>query len=157
MLSNNEKNTSYTKPYEFFDVTADIGFLSYGNTLEEAFENAGLAMFNIISNTDTIDPVESRNIEIKSEDLVSLLYDYLEELLFLHEVEFILFSDFNVNIEKIDGDSENNYKLTATIKGEPINWDIKHQRGSEVKAITFHMMEVKKFDDYYKLRVILDL
>ncbi len=154
MLSNTKKPD---KSYEFFDVTADIGFLSYGNTLKEAFENAGLAMFNIISNTDNVDPVEDMDIEVESEDLVSLLYDYLEELLFLHEVNFILFSKFNVDIEKIDGDNGNQYRLKANIKGESINWDVKHERGSEVKAITFHMMEVKKIDDYYRLRVILDL
>ena len=45
------------KKFEFFDVTADIGFYAYGNNLNEAFENAGLALFNIISKTDNINPI----------------------------------------------------------------------------------------------------
>ncbi len=152
----NKKTANFRKPYEFFDVTADIGFLAYGDSLNEAFENAGLAMFNIISNTDNVEAIREENIEVFSEDLVSLLYDYLEELLFLHDVEFLLFSDFNINIEKINDTSENQYKLSGTVKGEEINWDKKHIRGSEVKAITFHMMEVK-CDKFCTVRAILDL
>ena len=91
------------KKFEYFDVTADIGFYAFGNTLNESFENAGLAIFNIISNTNNISPEKSIEFEITSEDDVSLLYDYLEELLFYHEVEFMLFSEFNVQIDEIDG------------------------------------------------------
>ena len=80
------------KKYEYFDVTADIGFKAYGNDLNEAFENAGLAIFNIISDTSNVDSSIAKSFEITSEDEVSLLYDYLEELLFYHEVDFMLFA-----------------------------------------------------------------
>ena len=130
------------KKFEFFDVTADIGFYAYGNNLNEAFENAGLALFNIISKTDNISPITSKSFEITSEDKVSLLYDFLEEL---------LFSEFKVMIDKI-GDG---YHLNATIGGEAINWD-KHYRGDEVKAITFHKMNIVE-GDAVKLSAIVDL
>lgn len=139
------------KKFEYFDVTADIGFYAFGKNLNEAFENAGLAIFNIISNTDNIDPQKSIEFEITSEDEVSLLYDYLEELLFYHEVEFMLFSEFIIEIEKTDDD----YHLKAIIKGEDINWD-KHERDCEIKAITFHQMEVNISDDVW-LKAIVDL
>lgn len=139
------------KKFEYFDVTADIGFYAFGNTLNESFENAGLAIFNIISNTDNIIPEKSIEFEITSEDKVSLLYDYLEELLFYHEVEFMLFSEFKVQIDEIDG----NYHLKARIKGEDINWD-KHDRDCEIKAITFHQMEVN-VSDMVILKAIVDL
>ena len=136
------------KKFEYFDVTADIGFKSYGKDLNEAFENASLAIFNIISDTSEIDAKIEKSIEITSEDEVSLLYDYLEELLFLHEVEFMLFSQFDVNID-------DNLHLKATIKGEEINWD-KHERKTEIKAITFHKMQVEK-SNIVKLQAIVDL
>lgn len=139
------------KSFEYFDVTADIGFKSYGKNLNQAFENAGLAIFNIISDTSSIDSEIEKSFEITSEDEVSLLYDYLEELLFYHEIDFMLFSDFSVNISK----SDEGYNLKATIKGETIDWD-KHERKSEIKAITFHMMDVKK-TEHYELRAIVDL
>lgn len=141
------------KPYEFFDVTADIGFVAYGCDLNQSFESAAIAMFDIISNTEYVEPTTKLDMEISSEDKVSLLYDFLEELLFLHEVKFLLFSKFNVSIQKID---EENYKLNATIFGEDIDWN-KHPRGSEVKAVTFHMMDVFESDNLTKVRVILDL
>ncbi|WP_296796936.1 archease [uncultured Methanobrevibacter sp.] len=139
------------KKFEYFDVTADIGFYAFGKNLNEAFENAGLAMFNIISNTDNIDKIKSIDFEITSEDNVSLLYDYLEELLFYHEVEFMLFSEFSVQISQVD----DAYYLKAIIKGEDINWD-KHERNCEIKAITFHQMEVD-ISDVVSLKAIVDL
>ncbi|MBR2557726.1 MAG: archease [Methanobrevibacter sp.] len=136
------------KNFEYFDVTADIGFYSYGNSLNEAFENAGLAIFNIISDTSNISSSIEKSFEVTSEDNVSLLYDYLEELLFLHEVEFMLFSEFHVEIDE-------KYHLKAIIKGEPIDWN-KHERKTEIKAITFHMMDVE-IKDTVKLTAIVDL
>ncbi len=136
------------KKFEYFEVTADIGFKAYGKNMNEAFENAGLAIFNIISNTDDIDSKKEISFEITSEDNVSLLYDYLEELLFYHEVEFMLFGEFHVEIDE-------NLHLKATIKGEAIDWD-KHERKTEIKAITFHQMHVNK-SDHVELQAIVDL
>lgn len=136
------------KRYEYFDVTADIGFRAYGETLNEAFENAGLAIFNIISDTSNITSKKEITFKIRSEDEISLLYDYLEELLFYHEIEFMLFSEFHVEID-------DNLQLKATIKGEPIDWD-KHERKTEIKAITFHKMDVKKATNF-ELQAIVDL
>lgn len=136
------------KKYEYFDVTADIGFKAYGETLNQAFENAGLAIFNIISDTSNIKSEKEVSFKIRSEDEISLLYDYLEELLFYHEIEFMLFSEFHVDID-------DNLQLKATIKGESINWD-KHERKTEIKAITFHKMDVKKTTNF-ELQAIVDL
>lgn len=154
-----ENNESKSNKYDYFDVTADIGFHAYGNSLNEAYENAGLAMFNVITDISKVKKDESREFEIVSEDLVSLLYDYLEELLFLQDTEFLFFSDFKVNIEKIVDDEPSNlenYKLTCFACGEEIDWNV-HSPKSEVKAITFHKMCVKEDDGVFKLRAILDL
>jgi len=141
--------------YEFFDVTADIGFLAYGMTLEESFENAALAMFNVITKTDSVAKNESKTINIESEDKIALLYDFLEELLFVHEVDLFLFSKFEVYIKKEKINNNETYKLKAIATGEKINWN-KHFMGSEVKAVTFHMMDVH-INDIFKVRAILDL
>ena len=145
--------------YEYFDVTADIGFYAYGKSLEEAYENAGLAMFDVITDIGKVKKDEVEEFEIVSEDLVSLLYDYLEELLFLQDTELLFFSDFKVNIEKIEDKESShleNYKLTCCAYGEEINWDV-HTHKSEVKAITFHKMCVKEDESLFKIRAILDL
>jgi SHS2 domain-containing protein len=152
---NNDNQKSIEKEFEFFDVTADIGYWAYGKSLNESFENAALAMFNVITNTQKIAKKHTREIYVESEDEVSLLYDFLEELLVLQELDLIFFSDFEVAIKKENTEAGEVYKLTAKATGENIDWDI-HERKSEVKAITFHMMEVI-YEDIYKVRVILDL
>lgn len=136
------------KAYEYFDVTADIGFKAYGNDLNEAFENAGVAMFNIITDTCDVARVHEVEFELTSEDEVSLLYDYLEELLFYHEVDFMLFCEFHVEIDE-------NLHLKAKIIGEKIDWD-RHERKTEIKAVTFHKMEIKKTCPV-ELQAIVDL
>lgn len=151
-MNNNFDSGNGSRPqFEFFDVTADAGYLAYGSTLEESFENAGLAMLEVMTRTSQIQKVEKREIEVKSEDKVSLLYDYLEELIFLHDVEFMVFSDFKVNIKKEGED----YILHGLFRGEKFNPEI-HERRDEVKAVTFHMMEVIE-ENGYRVRVILDL
>lgn len=136
------------KKYEYFEATADVGLKAYGKDLNEAFENAGLAIFNIISDTSGIEALKEIEFEVTSEDEVSLLYDYLEELLFYHEVEFMLFSEFHVEIDE-------NLHLKAKIIGEEIDWD-KHERKTEIKAITFHKMDVKR-TSHVELQAIVDL
>jgi SHS2 domain-containing protein len=137
--------------FDFFDVTADAGYWAYGSSLEESFENAGLAMFEIMTDTEQVSPLIKKEFSIESEDKVSLLYDWLEELLFLHDVEFILFSKFKVDISPL----EEGYKLKAEVWGDEINRAI-HEQRDEVKAVTFHLMEVNE-ENRYNVRVILDL
>ena len=117
------------KAFEYFEATADVGFYAYGESLKEAYENAGLAMFNVISDTRKIGQNESRHIEVVSEDLVSLLYDYLEELLFLQDTEFLLFSRFDVEIYKLcERDVEvSNDELE---NGESVSRDLKEESSS---------------------------
>ena len=136
------------KNYEYFDVTADIGFKAYGKSLNEAFENAGLAIFNIISDTSNVEPKKEISFKVRSEDEISLLYDFLEELLFYHEIEFMLFSEFHVEIDDM-------LQLRATIRGEAIDWD-RHERKTETKAITYHKMDVRK-TDIFEVQAIVDL
>lgn len=153
-MNNNYKSDNSKKEdlkFEFFDVTADAGFWAYGSTMEESFENAGLAMFEVMTDTKLIKNEEKKEINIKSEDLVSLLYDWLEELLFLHDVEFMVFSRFKVVITP----SNDGYLLHGEIWGEKIDHS-RHERRGEVKAVTFHLMEVIK-ENGYRVRAILDL
>ncbi len=152
-MKTNTKNSSQNmKKFKFFEVTADIGYWAYGHTIEESFENAGLAMFEVMTNTKHVSPYIQKEITILSEDTVSLLYDWLSELLFLHDTEFIFFSKFKIEISK----ENENYKLTAKLLGEKIDYS-KHEQLNEVKAVTFHLMEIQKHNNIYKSRVILDL
>ena len=145
------KNDNQGKKFEFFEVTADVGYKAYGNTLEESFENAALAMFEVITDTSKIDPKIERKIEVESEDECALLYDWLSEFLVLLDVDFMVFSKFEVKITK-QGDG---FSLKGTAWGEEFNREI-HESRAEVKAVTYHLMDVKH-DDGVMVQVILDI
>ncbi|MGA2675384.1 MAG: archease [Methanobacterium sp.] len=136
--------------YEFFDVTADVGYKAYGKTLEESFENAALALFEVMTNTSKVKCIVESKISIESEDLFALLFDWLSELIFLHDSEFLVFSRFKVKIVK----SKENYRLNAVVCGEAFDLMI-HESREDVKAATYHLMDIKE-ENGYMVQVILD-
>ena len=139
-------------PFEFFEVTADVGFRAHGQNLEEAFENAALAVFYTITDTKKINKRLSKRITIESEDEKALLYDWLTELLYLHDSEYLVFYKFRVKIRREKTDK---YVLEADASGEEFNPSI-HEIRDEVKAVTFHLMEIQRLNGY-TVQVILDI
>ncbi|MGZ7069483.1 MAG: archease [Methanobacterium sp.] len=139
------------RKFEFFDVTADVGYKAYGDTLEEAFENAALAMFEVVTDTGTINQLIKRDIQVQSEDEYALLYDWLSEFLVILDSDFIVFSRFDVNIDK----NREGYVLYGTAWGEEFDPE-RHESRAEVKAVTYHLMDIKK-NEKYVVQVILDI
>ena len=137
--------------FEFFDVTADVGFHAYGKTLEEAFVNAALALFEVMTDTSKITPSIKKNIEIESEDPLALLYDWLDELIFLHDAEYLIFSQFEIEITQ---KNQETYLLQGSAYGETFNPD-KHESREDVKAVTYHLMSIKEKNGF-NVQVILD-
>ncbi|MFP4654079.1 MAG: archease [Methanohalobium sp.] len=139
--------------YEFLEHTADAQFRAYGNTLEEAFENAALAMFNVMVNTGNVSDIISESIDIESPDLDTLLVDWLSELLYLFDVNQVVYSKFDVDSIKKQG---NKYLLSARIFGEILDLE-KHEVDTEVKAVTYNQLEVKEGPNGWTLQVLVDI
>ena len=78
--------------FKFLEHTADAKFQAFGKTMEEAFSNAALAMFSIITDIKKIKKALKNEIKAEGSDLKSLLYNFLEELLFLIDTENFLLS-----------------------------------------------------------------
>ena len=138
--------------FNYFETTADLGVEAKGKSLEEAFKEGAKGLYNIMVDIDKVDKKEKIEFEIEGEDLEELLYNFLNELLFYTDVENLVFSDFDVKIEK----DNNGYRLKCIAYGEKINKE-KHNIKEEVKAVTYHMMEVKQEEDGWKIRYIVDL
>jgi SHS2 domain-containing protein len=118
--------------------TADLYVAAYGQSLEEAFENAAAAMFEGMTELDKIKPQIEDKVEVEGYDKQALLYNWLEALLLKFETENKLYSSFKVaQIEKTSA----GLKLEARIKGEPFN-PKRHLSKVGVKAITYHQMEI---------------
>lgn len=139
--------------FRFLEHVADAYIESCGKNYEECFENAALALFEVMTDTGKVNPKQEKTIEAEGEDLEALLYDWLEKLLLLIDIEGFLASKFKVErIESVKG----GYKVKARIWGEPID-PSRHPSKSEVKAVTYHQMKVFRDEEGVKARFILDL
>jgi len=135
--------------YNTFEHTADIGIEAYGRTLEEAFGNAAKGMFSIITNGSRVEAVEKRHIELPVDsDEEQLLVDFLSELLYINDVEEMVFGDFDVKID--------DKLLVADAYGEKYDRS-KHGYGTEIKAVTYHMLQIKRNKKGFYIRVLFDI
>ncbi|AKB17060.1 MULTISPECIES: archease [unclassified Methanosarcina] len=144
---------SQGKKYEYLEHTADIKFLAYGNTLEEVFENAALAMFNVIIDTGKVSGETARDVYLKSPDLESLLVDWLSELLYLFEVDEVVFWKFRV--EEIRAE-EGECSIKARASGEKY-YPESHPFETEIKAVTYNQLELKKTAEGWKAQIVVDI
>lgn len=139
--------------FRFLDHMSDVYIEAYGETLEQAFEEAGKAIFNVISKTDGVEPLQSAEIDANGFDMESLLYDWVEKLLLKFEIDRLVLSEFNV---KQIAKEDESYRLKAYVKGEPYN-PYKHFHGIHVKGATYWLMEIKQEDNRFYLRFVLDI
>jgi SHS2 domain-containing protein len=139
--------------YSFLEHTTDALIESWGPTIEDAFSQAGRALFDTMLHVEKVDPVLQDNIEVTGHDEKELLYNWLEELLLKFEINSRTYSIFQANriIQTRTGPS-----LQATVKGEPYNRQ-KHGSKTEVKGITYHLMEIIKTPTETRVRFLLDL
>ena len=137
------------KHFEILDHTADIGIIVYGEDLKSLFQNAGEAFFHLITDLKKVRLRTERKIEIGGESLERLMVDWLSELLYLHEVENLLFKRFNVESVGEEG-------LRAKVKGEVFQQEV-HVIKTGVKAVTYHQIEVRQEKEGWRARIIFDL
>lgn len=137
------------KQYKLIEHTADVAIKAYGKTLSETFENAAKGMFDIITDNSEIESVGQYDISLEAPDLEQLLVDWLSELLFLNTSQNLVFGFFNVELD------EKKKHLVAHVFGERYNIS-KHKMGVEIKAVTYHMLEVRNKKPYHA-QVLFDI
>ena len=142
-------------PYEYLEEIgiADIAFEATGRDLPELFSDAADATMNVmIDNVEAIQPRQIRQIELSNDKLDMLLFDLLQELIFLKDAERLLLRIPEAQIDKRD----DIYFLKATAEGEPLDAERHHQR-ADVKAVTLHDFFVEQTEGGWKARVLLDI
>ncbi len=133
--------------YKFLKHTADIAFQAYGKTLNSSFENSAIAMFKAMY-PKNIDAKIKKTIKIKGRDLESLLYNFLQELLFLLDSKGFFLSKVKVEV------NEKNLILKAIVWGDTAS---KYPISLQVKAVTYNNMIIKKIKDKWTCQVVLDV
>jgi SHS2 domain-containing protein len=141
------RNYEIMKKFELIEHTADTGLKAYGKTLAEAFANAAYGMFSIIAELDPVKEVESRRVEVSADDIESLLFEWLNSLLYYFDVEGLIFKRFEI---KEFGEK----RLAADCSGEKYD-PARHQVKLGVKSATYHMLEVDR--EKNRVQVIFDV
>ena len=139
--------------FRFLEHTADAYVEAYGTTLEEAFENAALAMTDVMTELEKVEAKNEENLKVEAQDEHALLYSWLEELLLEFELKGNLYSLFEVSsIEK----TSEGFMLRAKAWGEKYDSE-KHPTKVGIKSPTYHQMEILKEPKSVTVRFILDI
>lgn len=136
------------KKHKFIEHTADVKFQAYGRTLEEAFTNSLVAMFSSMYDGN-VKSKYMHKVKVKGKDMESLLYNFLEEFIFLFDSKGIFVS----KVEHLSIDKEN-FELECVVSGDLAeNYNIQ----AYIKAVTYNDMEIKKIDGSWLIQVVLDI
>jgi len=136
--------------YKFLPHTADVKFQAFGDSLENCFKNASYALKEIISK-DKVKNIVKKSISVEGKDKEALLYNFLEEFLFLFETEHFLLG----RISKIEvKDKGKSFELNAEALGDDSK---KYEIDNHVKAITYNDMFVAIEKHKYSCQVVVDV
>ena len=138
---------------EEIDHTGDIGLRVTANTLPQLFERAALGMCHVLFDVEAVQASGTAAVTVEGRDREALMVHWLSELNYRHTVQQQLFCAFDVASIEETGDG---FTLTATATGEPLV-PSRHTVYTEIKAITFHGMEVQKTADGWAVQVIFDM
>ena len=135
--------------YETFEHTADLGLRARAADLPGLFAEAARGLFAIIvADLGAVRPVETVSLHVEGETSELLLFDWLNELLYIYETRRLLLAEFDTRLGPTG--------LTATARGEPID-PSRHTLDHEVKAITYHALKLERDTDGWLAEVILDI
>jgi SHS2 domain-containing protein len=135
--------------YRTTEHTADVGIEVEAAGLEELFEGAALAMFSIMVDLKGVEQKVERRLLLRSADVEELMFKWLNELIFLCSAEALVFSGFDIqHVGERD--------IVALARGEPIDPE-KHNLGLEIKAATYHELDVERCEGGWFARAIFDV
>jgi len=133
--------------FKFLPHTADIKFKAFGKTLSEVYENSALALFNSTYDGH-VKSVKTIKFKVKGRDLENLMYNFLEEFVYLFDAKRFIGKKVSVRINK-----EKN-KIYAIASGDSTeDYDIK----IHIKAVTYNDMFIKKINKEWVSQVVLDI
>ncbi len=140
------------RSHRFLDdiAIADTAFEARGETPEELLLAATDALIETIADPTTIQPRRECHIELSASDFPELLFLWLSELVFLKDVEPMVFCDADVSVRE-----DTSWTLTGHVRGD--NVQDNHLLGSDVKAVTKHMYDVSHDGSEWVARVVLDI
>lgn len=137
------------KTFEALDISGDAGIRAYGATLEEAFCNSAMGLYDLTTNPESIAEKRSIAVEVESHSLEGLVVAWLNELIFQ-------FDAFGFIGKKVKSFALHGNRLSAVVSGEDFDAD-RHERRLLIKAATYHQFKIGKINGIWELEVIFDI
>lgn len=138
--------------------TADVAFIAYGRTLEELLINSARALTAIQVDLGKVEPKECTEISIEAQNLLSFIRKWLEEFLYLRDTRQLFISkitDVSINV-KLSSRGEDVISATAKVCGELFDPE-KHGGSVEVKAVSYHDMEIGFRGNSWYAHILVDI
>jgi SHS2 domain-containing protein len=135
--------------WEHFDVEADVGIHAWGPSRADAFARAAEGVFALIVTLEAVAAVETREARAQGSSAESLLVNWLNECLYVHEIE-------GFAVARVDVDVCADGVVHGVLHGELLDTD-RHPTGTIVKAATHHHVEVRDAVDRVDIRVVVDV
>ena len=129
--------------------TADLLVEATGRTLGEAFAQITLGMFNMMTPLEGIREQEEFTLSAEGRDLESLLFNLMDEFLYINDTEFLVPKRVNVTVD------HENLTAVAVCQGERFSAET-HEVGIQIKAVTYHMMEIRETPEGWYVRMVFD-
>lgn len=134
--------------FEIIDHTADVGIRLWRDTREKLFHDAALAMFSIMAPESVFEAGRVIRVRVEGDDDGQLMVNWLSELNFLFQTR--QFVPVEILVEMTTN------ALQAMLSGDTVDPQ-KHSIATEIKAITYHCLEVRKEQDGWKAQVLFDI
>ncbi len=135
--------------YRLIDHTADFGIHVFGADLNRLYENAAHAMFDLITDLRAIIGVKQQPVHVEGEDRPDLMVNWLRELLYFWTGKEML-----IKSAQIDSISE--FELSGVITFDPYNPE-RHIIKEEIKAVTYHQIDVQRGSTGWESTIIFDV
>ena len=127
--------------------TADVRIRVQAESAEHLFSDAFLALMQTVFGNDRRGGT-TRQVRVESGDRESLLLDFLSEVLFICEVDGLVFSRAEITLDA--------NTLTAMLEGEPFDRS-RHSSGTEVKGISYSGLAIVQDADGYRADILFDV
>lgn len=135
--------------YELFDHTADVGVRVRGSSLEEVFEGAARALFEIQVDLSDVQAVEKRQVSVEAGDLEQALVRWLQRLLYILDVDGLVLSRFAV-------EEVTETRVKGSVWGEELD-EGRHTLKGAIKAVTYHGLEIEETEEGWRAQVLFDV
>jgi len=151
--------------FKVLDISGDVGIRAFGESINEAFINASIGMYSLITNPDAIKEKKTIDVTVESHSLDGLLVSWLNELIFHFDAYGFIGKKITITeitpsptfpLQERGREGEEAFKLSASVTGEEFDPEC-HEKKLLIKAATYHKLRIEEIEGMWELDVIFDI